>query len=89
MLASAVDSISNVALRKAAMAALDALADDPGFITRVCDCRATRQSNKAQTKADKTVRDTQADGDTTMKEAGSDRDEMTQRATGMLALDAE
>lgn len=89
VLASAADPISNVALRKAAMAALDALADDPGFITRVCDCRATRKSNKAQKKADKTARDTQTDEDTTMKEAGSDGDEIAERETGIVALDAE
>ena len=49
-LSSASDPLSNSALRKAAMAALDVLANDPGFMTRICDCRATRQSKKAQKK---------------------------------------
>ena len=49
-LASAADTLSNSALRKAAMAALDYLANDPSFMTRICDCRATRLSKKAQSK---------------------------------------
>ena len=32
------------------MAALEHLAIDPGFMTRVCDCRVTRQNKKAQKK---------------------------------------
>ena len=50
LLASAADPVSNVALRKATMTALDMLSNDPGLLTRVCDCRLNRQSKKAQRK---------------------------------------
>ena len=49
-LSTASDPLSNSALRKAAMAALDVLAEDPTFMSRVCDCRAKRQTKKAQMK---------------------------------------
>ena len=50
LLASAADPVSNVALRKATMTALDMLSNDPGLLMRVCDCRLNRQSKKAQRK---------------------------------------
>ena len=49
-LSTASDPLSNSALRKAAMAALDVLAEDPAFMSRVCDCRTKRQDKKAQMK---------------------------------------
>lgn len=33
-------------MRSTAYAALDALAGDPGFLTRTCDCRSTGQTKK-------------------------------------------
>lgn len=53
LLASADDPVSNVALRKATMAALDVLSKDPGLLTRICDCRLNKQSKKAQRKKEK------------------------------------
>ena len=48
VLASAVDVTTNASMRQAANAALDALADDPEFISRNCDCKAQRSGKKAQ-----------------------------------------
>ncbi|KAI0698923.1 hypothetical protein BC835DRAFT_1333420 [Cytidiella melzeri] len=50
VLASGTDRASNMATRKAASAALDALAKNPGFVSRVCDCRASQSGKKAQNK---------------------------------------
>ncbi|THH00410.1 hypothetical protein EW026_g2116 [Hermanssonia centrifuga] len=50
VLASGTDTLSNAALRKAAMGALDALANDPSFMTRVCDCRTSRVDKGRQKK---------------------------------------
>lgn len=47
VLAGAVDLTTLTAMRKAAMAALDVLASDPGLIARICDCRS---GNRAQKK---------------------------------------
>ncbi|PSR73594.1 hypothetical protein PHLCEN_2v10513 [Hermanssonia centrifuga] len=50
VLASGTDTLSNAALRKAAMGALDALANDPSFMTRVCDCRTSRADKGGRKK---------------------------------------
>jgi endoribonuclease Dicer len=50
VLASGTDRASNMATRKAASAALDALAVDPEFMSRVCDCRAKQAGKKALNK---------------------------------------
>ncbi|KIP10639.1 hypothetical protein PHLGIDRAFT_494339 [Phlebiopsis gigantea 11061_1 CR5-6] len=48
VVASAVDVTTHASMRKAANAALDALASDPGFVARTCDCKAQRSGKKAQ-----------------------------------------
>ena len=48
VLASAVDVTTHASMRKAANAALDALASDPGFAARHCDCKAQRSNKKAR-----------------------------------------
>ena len=50
-MASGTDRASNMAARKAAIAALDVLSGDPGFVSRICDCRANNVGKKAQNKA--------------------------------------
>lgn len=51
LLASALDSTSAFAARRASEFALDALEGDAGFLTRTCDCRTHSQTRKAQKKA--------------------------------------
>lgn len=48
ILSSASDKMAASALRRASIAALDALEGDPDFLTRTCDCRATHQSKKVK-----------------------------------------
>lgn len=48
VLAGAIDTTANASMRRAANAALDALANDPGFVARNCDCKAQRSGNKTQ-----------------------------------------
>ena len=48
VLATATDKATTLVVRKAAAAALNALQDDRDFITRACDCRATRGQSRAQ-----------------------------------------
>ena len=50
VVASAVDVVTNASMRKAANAALDALAGDPGFVARTCDCKAQRSGKRTQAK---------------------------------------
>ncbi|EKM59649.1 uncharacterized protein PHACADRAFT_114689 [Phanerochaete carnosa HHB-10118-sp] len=53
VLASAAEPTSNLSVRKAALAALDALASDPGLIARTCDCKTQKvgsQGKKTQKK---------------------------------------
>ncbi|KAI0091960.1 hypothetical protein BDY19DRAFT_1027492 [Irpex rosettiformis] len=50
-IASGTDRGSNMAARKAAIAALDVLSDDPGLVSRICDCRAGSTGKKVQNKA--------------------------------------
>ncbi|KAJ3544007.1 hypothetical protein NM688_g5792 [Phlebia brevispora] len=73
VLASASDMVGGSALRRAATTALDVLSSDPGFITRVCDCRITRQNKKAQKK---NPQGTQAEqGDKASREKGDSGDD--------------
>ncbi|KAI0347065.1 ribonuclease III [Trametopsis cervina] len=51
-LADGTDRSSNIATRKAASAALDALAGDPGFMSRNCDCRVNPSGAKVQKQSD-------------------------------------
>lgn len=51
VLASGEDKLANTASRKAATAALDALSADPGFVSRICDCKSTQSDKKAQNKS--------------------------------------
>ena len=48
ILASADDSTSALAAKRASYRALDALEGDSDFMTRTCDCRALNLAKKAQ-----------------------------------------
>ena len=50
-MASGTDRASNMAARKAAIAALDVLSRDPAFVSRVCDCKANNVGRKIQNRA--------------------------------------
>ena len=51
ILASAFDTTSALAAKRASFSALDALEGDPDFMARTCDCRSTTQAKKGQKKA--------------------------------------
>lgn len=55
VLASARDSTSAFAARRASESALDALEGDTGFMTRTCDCRAHTDQRRQMKKAMKEV----------------------------------
>jgi endoribonuclease Dicer len=55
VLASALDTTSAFAARRASESALDALEGDAQFLTRTCDCRTHAQARKAQKKAMKQI----------------------------------